>query len=98
MGAQIGNALKWFPDHRGLCVGLTAGAFGVGTATTIAPIADMLKVSGYQHTFIVWGIIQGVVVLACATVPGAAATGMDAAKLEEKEAKIKAKVNTSLST
>src|SRR5690242_6493483 len=21
-GATIGNALKWFPDHRGLCVGL----------------------------------------------------------------------------
>ena len=63
-GGAIGNALKWFPDHRGLCVGLTAGAYGVGTATTIAPIADMLKVSGYQHTFIVWGIIQGVVVLA----------------------------------
>src|SRR5271166_2480619 len=52
-GGTIGNALKWFPDHRGLCVGLTAGAFGVGTATTIAPIATMLKVSGYQHTFIV---------------------------------------------
>src|ERR1700675_175895 len=62
-GGAIGNALKWFPDHRGLCVGLTAGAFGIGTATTISPIAAMLKVSGYQHTFIVWGIIQGVVVL-----------------------------------
>jgi len=53
-GGSIGNALKWFPDHRGLCVGLTAGAFGIGTATTIAPIAAMLKASGYQHTFIVW--------------------------------------------
>ena len=42
-GGAIGNALKWFPDHRGLCVGLTAGAFGIGTATTIAPIANMLK-------------------------------------------------------
>ena len=65
-GGAIGNALKWFPDRRGLCVGLTAGAYGVGTATTIAPIADMLKASGYQHTFIVWGIIQGFVVLAAA--------------------------------
>jgi len=53
------KCLKWFPDYRGLCVGLTAAAFGIGTATTIAPIADMLKASGYQHTFIVWGIIQG---------------------------------------
>jgi len=23
----VGNALKWFPDHRGLCVGLTAAAY-----------------------------------------------------------------------
>src|SRR5271166_6782053 len=37
-GGTIGNALKWFPDHRGLCVGLTAGAYGIGTATTISPI------------------------------------------------------------
>jgi len=29
-GGTIGNALKWFPDHRGLCVGLTAGAYGSG--------------------------------------------------------------------
>ena len=25
-GGTVGNALKWFPDHRGLCAGLTAGA------------------------------------------------------------------------
>jgi len=79
-GGSIGNALKWFPDHRGLCVGLTAGAYGIGTASTISPVANMLKISGYQHTFVVWGIIQGVVVLACALF-GAAASGMDAAKL-----------------
>ena len=39
-GGAIGNALKWFPDYRGLCVGLTAGAFGIGTAATIAPICQ----------------------------------------------------------
>jgi len=65
-GGTIGNALKWFPDHRGLCVGLTAGAYGIGTALTVAPIAKMIKASGYQHTFIVWGIIQGTVCLLAA--------------------------------
>src|SRR6202142_3840240 len=94
-GGAIGNALKWFPDHRGLCVGLTAGALGVGTATTIAPIAAMLKVSGYQHTFIVWGIIQGVVVLACALFLARPPMGWTPPNWKEKEAKIKAKVNTS---
>ena len=94
-GGTIGNALKWFPDHRGLCVGLTAGAFGIGTATTIAPIADMLKVSGYQHTFIVWGIIQGVVVLASSLFLARPPEGWTPPNWKEKEAKIRAKVNTS---
>jgi MFS transporter, OFA family, oxalate/formate antiporter len=94
-GGAIGNALKWFPDHRGLCVGLTAGAFGIGTATTISPIAAMLKVSGYQHTFIVWGAIQGVVVLAASLFLARPPVGWTPPNWKEKEAKIKAKVNTS---
>lgn len=94
-GGAIGNALKWFPDHRGLCVGLTAGAFGIGTATTIAPIASMLKVSGYQHTFVVWGFIQGFVVLACSLFLARPPIGWTPPNWKEKEAKIKAKVNTS---
>jgi len=52
------NALKWFPDHRGLCVGLTAGAYGIGTALTVAPIDKMIRASGYQHALIFWGTIQ----------------------------------------
>src|ERR1700751_4006287 len=65
-GGTIGNALKWFPDHRGLCVGLTAGAYGIGTALTVAPVDKMIRLSGYQHTLVVWGIIQGFVVMAAA--------------------------------
>ncbi len=94
-GGTVGNALKWFPDRRGLCVGFTAGAYGVGTATTIAPIASMLKTSGYQHTFIVWGIIQGFVVLAAALFLAKPPEGWAPPNWKEKAAKIKAKVNTS---
>ena len=65
-GGTIGNALKWFPDHRGLCVGLTAGAYGIGTALTVSPIDKMIKATGYQHTLVFWGIIQGFVVLVAA--------------------------------
>lgn len=65
-GGCMGNSLKWFPDHRGMCAGFTAGAYGLGTALTVAPIATMMKVSGYQHTFIVWGIIQGIIVFVTA--------------------------------
>ena len=93
-GGTVGNALKWFPDHRGLCVGLTAGAYGIGTATTIAPIASMMKTSGYQHTFIVWGIVQGFVVLVAALFLARPPLGWKPANWEAKVAKIKTKVNT----
>jgi OFA family oxalate/formate antiporter-like MFS transporter len=61
-GTCIGNALRWFPGRRGLAAGLTAAGFGAGSALTIVPIANMIKVSGYQHTFLTFGLIQGIVV------------------------------------
>ncbi len=61
-GGCTGNVLKWFPDHRGLCVGIVSGAYGIGTAVTVAPIETMIKVSGYRHAFIFWGILQGIIV------------------------------------
>jgi OFA family oxalate/formate antiporter-like MFS transporter len=94
-GGTIGNALKWFPDHRGLCVGLTAGAYGVGTALTIVPVSNMLKASGYQHTFIVWGMIQGVVVLAAALFLARPPVGWLPPGWKEKEVVVKARVRTS---
>jgi len=49
-----------------MCAGFTAGAYGLGTALTVAPIAKMMKVSGYQHAFIFWGIVQGIICFAAA--------------------------------
>ena len=63
-GACMGQALKWLPDRRGLAAGLTAGSYGFGTALTVLPIQTMIAKSGYAQTFIVWGIIQGIVVIA----------------------------------
>jgi MFS transporter, OFA family, oxalate/formate antiporter len=62
-GTSVGNALKWFPDKRGLCAGLTAAGFGAGAAVTIAPIRAMIASSGYQHTFFVFAIIYGVIIV-----------------------------------
>ena len=62
-GTAVGNALKWFPDRRGLAAGLTAAGFGAGSALTIVPIGYMIKGSGYQHAFLFFGILQGAVVL-----------------------------------
>jgi OFA family oxalate/formate antiporter-like MFS transporter len=62
-GTCVGNALKWFPDKRGLCGGLTAAGFGAGAAITIAPIRAMIESSGYQHTFLFFGILYGVIIV-----------------------------------
>jgi OFA family oxalate/formate antiporter-like MFS transporter len=62
-GTCVGNALKWFPDHRGLAAGLTAAGFGAGSALTIIPIQNMIQTSGYEATFIWFGIGQGIVVV-----------------------------------
>ena len=62
-GGCVGNALKWFPDRRGLAAGLTAAGFGAGSAATIIPIANMIQSQGYEAAFMWFGIAQGVVVL-----------------------------------
>ena len=62
-GTCIGNAVKWFPGRRGLAAGLTAAGFGMGSALTIIPIAGMIKASGYEQTFLVFGLAQGIVVV-----------------------------------
>ncbi len=61
-GTCVGNALKWFPDKRGLATGATAAGFGAGAALTVVPIGRMIASSGYQHAFLVFGIGQGIVV------------------------------------
>jgi OFA family oxalate/formate antiporter-like MFS transporter len=62
-GASVGNALKWFPDRRGLAAGLTAAGFGAGSALTVVPIANMIASSGYEAAFLWFGIGQGLVVV-----------------------------------
>jgi OFA family oxalate/formate antiporter-like MFS transporter len=61
-GTCVGNALKWFPDRRGLAAGATAAGFGAGAALTVVPIANMIVATDYQHTFLVFGIGQGAIV------------------------------------
>jgi OFA family oxalate/formate antiporter-like MFS transporter len=61
-GTCVGNALKWFPGRRGLAAGITAAGFGAGAAITIGPISAMINSSGYEHAFLVFGLIQGGIV------------------------------------
>jgi OFA family oxalate/formate antiporter-like MFS transporter len=61
-GTCVGNALKWFPGRRGLAAGITAAGFGAGAALTVVPISRIIGTEGYQHAFLLFGILQGLIV------------------------------------
>jgi len=65
-GTCVGNALKWFPDRRGLAAGATAAGFGAGAAITVVPIASLIASNGYQAAFFYFGIAQGLIVFVLA--------------------------------
>jgi len=58
----VGQAVKWFPDRRGLAVGLTAAGYGAGAAVSVVPIREVIASSGYEAAFLWFGIVQGGVV------------------------------------
>jgi MFS transporter, OFA family, oxalate/formate antiporter len=62
----VGNAVKWFPDRRGLAVGLTAAGFGAGAALTVVPIRAVIAGYGYGAAFFWFGLIQGAIVFVLA--------------------------------
>jgi OFA family oxalate/formate antiporter-like MFS transporter len=59
----VGNAVKWFPDRRGLAVGLTAAGFGAGAALTVIPIRMLIAARGYGDAFLFFGIGQAVILV-----------------------------------
>lgn len=61
--ATVANAVKWFPDKRGLAAGLTAAGFGGGSALTIIPISSSIASMGWADAMTVWGIGQGIVAI-----------------------------------
>jgi OFA family oxalate/formate antiporter-like MFS transporter len=59
----VGNAVKWFPDRRGLAVGLTAAGFGAGAALTVIPIRLTIGSAGYAQAFLWFGIGQALILI-----------------------------------
>src|ERR1700753_2522299 len=55
----VGQAVKWFPDRRGLAVGLTAAGYGAGSALSVIPIQWVIASHGYEAAFFWFGIVQG---------------------------------------
>src|ERR1700731_1570407 len=56
---SVGHAVKWFPDRRGLAVGLPAAGYGAGAALTVIPIRYVIDTSGYEAAFFWFGLFQG---------------------------------------
>ena len=65
-GTCVGSALKWFPDRRGLAVGLVVASFGAGSALTVVPISAVIASRGYDAAFLYFGMGQGLLVIALA--------------------------------
>jgi len=65
-GTCVGTALKWFPDRRGLAVGLVVACFGAGSALTVVPISSAIASRGYETAFLYFGLGQGLIVIAMA--------------------------------
>jgi MFS transporter, OFA family, oxalate/formate antiporter len=72
---SVGHAVKWFPDRRGLAVGLTAAGYGAGAALTVIPIRYVIADYGYQAAFLWFGLFQGAVVFILAWLLRAPAPG-----------------------
>jgi MFS transporter, OFA family, oxalate/formate antiporter len=58
----VGQAVKWFPDRRGLAVGLTAAGYGAGSALSVIPIRAVIGSAGYEAAFFWFGLVQGGIV------------------------------------
>jgi len=66
--ATVANAIKWFPDRRGLAAGLTAAGFGGGSALTLIPISGSIASMGWAGAMAAWGVGQGIVAIAAALI------------------------------
>ena len=66
--AIVANAIKWFPDRRGLAAGITIAGFGGGSAITPIPISLTIHAIGWGNAMMVWGLIQGVLIFALALI------------------------------
>src|SRR5262245_32370344 len=59
----VGSALKWYPTRRGFAAGLIAAGFGGGSGLFNLIIQKyLIPTHGYETTFLVTGIFQGVVI------------------------------------
>jgi MFS family permease len=67
-GAPIAVATRWFPDRKGLAVGLTVAGFGGSPFVTANIASPLIQANGPLYTFMVMGIGLLIVIIAFAFV------------------------------
>ena len=60
--AVVANAIKWFPDRRGLAAGITAAGFGGGSSLTPIPISLTIHAIGWADAMAIWGAVLGLAI------------------------------------
>ncbi|WP_071392830.1 L-lactate MFS transporter [Bacillus tuaregi] len=53
----LSNALKWFPERKGLISGISVGSYGMGSLFFKYINGAILEAVGITQTFLFWGII-----------------------------------------
>ena len=64
-GAPLAVAGRWFPDKRGLALGLTLAGFGGSPFVSANVAAALIKAVGPMQTFLYMGIAFLVIILVC---------------------------------
>src|SRR6202030_1108051 len=64
----VANAVKWFPDRRGLADRLTGAGLGGGAAPAIMPLASTIHAIGWQKAMAFWGVGQGIIAFIAALI------------------------------
>lgn len=60
----ISTTVKWFPDLQGMISGISLMGFGFGSMILGTVSASMITALGWRTTFVIFGILFGVVMLA----------------------------------
>lgn len=61
---SLSNLIKWFPKHKGLISGVSVGAYGMGSLVFKYINASLIDSAGVSKTFLYWGIIVMIMVVA----------------------------------
>ncbi|HEY1180703.1 MAG TPA: oxalate/formate MFS antiporter [Rhodocyclaceae bacterium] len=57
----VGLMVSWFPDKRGMAVGVVAAGYGMGALLTTFPVTHSIAEQGYQATLLHFGLIFGAI-------------------------------------